>query len=191
MRIDAEKTINRALTIANICAIIFGGYWTYARFIQERHHVPRAAIENIISSEYIDHKLRILRVTVIISNKGDSKIDAKNFLVRIHQINPIDCTTGRKCVSDEISKALNEKNRDANLFAWPLVSERKFSTDTPLQIEPGETEELNFEFAIKPEIKSIRVYSHIQNESNTIAQMGWHQSNYYDFQPKQQSGEKP
>lgn len=83
-----------------------------------------------------------------------------------------------------MNDALNKVERQGDHFTWALVAERN-ATLNPLNIEPGEKQDLEFEFAVLSEIKVVRVYSYFRNDQNMKdgSEIGWATSSYYDFRP--------
>lgn len=186
---DIKDKISSALAIVNIIAIAVGGYWTYDVFLMERRHLPHANIEYSISHIPLNPETKLLRVVITITNNGNARMEIKNTDIRIQRILPISCTQSSSCVTEEIDHAFRNVQRTGNQFAWPMIAQRKSEWQTSLDVEPGEKEQLDFEFVVSSGIKTIRVYSYIRNESKPTTKLGWHQSTYYIFSdPKR---EKP
>ncbi len=173
-----DKTLTTQ-AIATTIAILVGGIWTYTIFIKERKHYPHATVTHKISHISLSDETNLLRVAIVITNSGTCKVILKDALIRIHQILPI-----FPYPKKQVELAKEEVERKDDRFSWPLVASRKKIWDTPLEIEPGEHDELDFEFAIDSNITNLRVYSFFRNETKKELELGWQQSSFYELKTK-------
>jgi hypothetical protein len=186
---DKLDLVQRIVTTA---AILIGGLWTYNIFIKEREQYPHAIIELKLSHVMLSERVNLLRVGIEISNTGKSLMQLGSSIVRIQQVLPfLPCPNEGPCAATEVGNALNEVERQADHFTWALIAERN-SKFNRLNIEPGEKQEMEFEFAISPEIKVVRVYSYFRNGQNMEDgnEIGWAASRYYDLRELESKGEK-
>lgn len=51
----------------------------------------------------------------------------------------------------------------ATEVGWTMIEERKLSSATNYEIEPGETEEFHFDFTIPNNVSRVLIYSHLEN----------------------------
>lgn len=180
---DLKDKIASAQAIVSICAIFVGGWWTYDNFIKERKNLPHANIEHKVSYIRLSPRTNLLRVAVVTSNTGSSRMEIKTTDVRIQQVLPIFCVGGdSRCAHREIAESLSDVSRKNDLFSWPMISRRKETRPIPINVEPGETERLDFEFVVPRGVKAVRIYSYIRNEKlSPNIESGWHMASYYEF----------
>jgi len=177
-----KETITTTQAIVSVIAVFVGGLWTYDLFIKERKHVPHINVEQKASHIRFTKGVNVMRLAVELTNTGNSLAKIQTSLIRIQQVLPqVPCVPGQTCVSEAINVAVQDRIMRADRFTWPLLSER--TIDTPLEIEPGEKEMIDFEFAVPSHVKVVRIYSYFRNETKRKGQseMGWGLSNYYDF----------
>lgn len=184
-----KDKINTAQSFVSILAIFVGAWWTYDNFIKERRHFPHAYIEHNISHIPLTPDINLLRMSLKVTNSGASRMQIVKSTMRIQQILPmLPCDElTPPCVKEQIDIAIQEITRQADRFAWPMIGERKNFLEPPLvDIEPGETEYMDFEFAISSNVRAIRAYSYIRNENKTDGahESGWHMSSFYELPPQ-------
>lgn len=178
---DKIETIQAIVTTA---AIIIGGIWTYNLFVKERKQFPHANIEQKISHVALSQRTNLLRVGIEIANTGTSRLLLGKSIIRVQQILPTTpCPKQGPCASQQVDAALKETERQADRFGWPLIAERDKRFEQPLDIEPGEKDLVEFEFAVPSGVKVIRVYSYFRNDQKSKGEneVGWFMSSYYDF----------
>jgi len=189
-------------SLFTVIALIVGGLWAYTQFTVERKGEPHANIKQEISYVALSDETNLLRVNVEFINTGISKIELKKYEVIIYQILPVPTS-----VKKDIKYALTNVDRNTDRFSWQVVARRfsnleetnpnlesgthtvengktKLSLDNPVEVEPGEKENMDFEFVIPSRIKVIRAYSYFRNEKRKRS-MGWSVSSYYDFRTSQ------
>lgn len=166
-------------TLHAIVAIVIGGIWTYKIFIKERHHYAHANIELKASHIPLFDDINLLRIDIEISNTGTSLLVLKKQIVRVQQILP-KIHNPRVYPINKINAALKERKQEKNRFVWPLLSEIVKDNNT-IFLEPGESQTLDYEFAIKSKVKIVRIYSYVRNEqrSKDGKEIGWTVSTYY------------
>lgn len=189
-----KDKIEIAQALVTIAAVFVGGFWTYMLFIKERSEVPHANIEQTISHVSISDKINLLRVGVELTNTGNSLMKLGNAIIRVQQILPLPpCPTQGPCAATEASAAANEVEQQGDRFPWPLIAERKENYAPTYDIEPGESQLLDFEFATPSKIQVVRVYSYFQNQQRQMSngqELGWASSSYYDFRASEGGGKK-
>lgn len=188
--IDWLKTINfkdffeTIASIATISAIIVGGYWTYTLFVQERKSYPHAKIEQKVSHIPLSDKINLMYVNIGLTNAGNTILLVKKSIIRVQQILPIvPSKENGYLAATQVNDALEEVKRKEDRFSWPSICERDKIFKPPLDIEPGEKDVINFEFAVSSKVKVVRVYSYFKNEkkSKDGAGLGWVAVTYYNF----------
>lgn len=171
-------------SVVSIIAIIIGGWWTYENFIQERKNFPHANIDFNFSQTLLTPEIRLLGVSILISNTGTSRMEVQNSEIRIQQILPLSLCpkTQAKCAVNDVEYAIKNVEMKTDRFAWPMIAYRKNTFKTPRILEPGEKEQLDYEFAIPAAVRTVRIYSHVLNKKgNMKLNEGWHTSTFYDF----------
>lgn len=179
-----KERIEVVQSIVTISAVVIGGLWTYRLFIQERKQYPHANIEHKTSDVSLPDETHLLRAEVQLTNTGNGRLLLGNWVVRVQQILPLPyCHKVDPCAIEEVNQALTNTERGSNRFTWPLLAERENKGQESLDIEPGESDSIEFEFAIPPTVKVVRVYSYFQNRirSTEQEQIGWSRSSVYEF----------
>ena len=168
--------------IVTVIAVVVGGLWTYKLFIEERGQFPHANIEQNISHVALSEQANLLRVGIDLTNAGRSLMRTGKATIRVQQILPwLPCDAGSACAKAEVVKASGAVMRQTNGFPWPLIAERELSPF--FDIEPGEKQNLDFEFVTPSDVKVVRVYTYFRNDQKSADddEVGWATSSYYDF----------
>jgi hypothetical protein len=179
-----------------IAAVLVGGWWTYKVFIEQREQYPHANIDQKLSHVALSGRANVLRVGIELTNAGKTLLITGRTIIRVQQILPAACPEIGpcaaplppcpivRCAADEVGIALGEVERREDRFPWLLIAERDYIFDSPYTIEPGEKQNLDFEFATPSEVKVVRVYAYFRNDirtKETGEEIGWETSTYYDF----------
>lgn len=134
-----------------IIGIIVGGYWTYRGFVQNRQKYPRANLSHKIFFIELPNNKKYLQVKVIITNIGNVLICLECGFTRITQILPFE-------------EDINEFDSIECEIEWPMIDKKSISSgNKKCEIEPGESDELNFDFIIDSDINLINIYSYFSN----------------------------
>jgi hypothetical protein len=129
--------------------------------------------------------INLLRVGLKVKNTGTSQLILQKGMIQIQQILPVlRCVDGSRCAVKEVNNALENIERTEDIFDWPLISERIILFDKPLEIEPSEEDDLDYEFAVSSDVKVVRIYSYFRNEekSNMQSEIGWSTSTLFKFE---------
>jgi len=102
----------------------------------------------------------------------------------LQQILPLTkCGSDNNCHNYEIKKSIKDrregKNQFVEKFPWQTLANIQKKREKPIEIEPGEYDELDFEFIIESNIKLIRVYSFFLNQHKRENEIGWSISDIY------------
>ncbi len=181
---DIKDKVQTTQSLIGILAILVGAWWTYDNFINERKHFPHGNIEQTTSHIPLSPDINLLRVTLKATNSGTFKMEIVKSIERIQQILPILCPGNHAvCAKDQVDLAIQKTVRQEDRFVWPMIAMRESLYKSPLDVEPGETENMDFEFAINSEVSAIRVSSYIRNESKVHGnkESGWHMSSFYNL----------
>lgn len=172
---DIAATVQSIFTVG---AIIVGGIWTYFGFIQHRLDSPRLQITQRISHVRISDKQNLLVVDETLNNPGQVLLDLRKRGVRVVQIVPVPSgVTERIAARQELMDS--DKNKKGDV--WPIVGEREEGSDEndKLEIEPGETDQLHYEFVLPADVKTVNVVSYVYNPQEP--DLAWRAENMYDF----------
>ena len=164
MNLDTKKkwleTIQSAITIG---AIILGGVWSYMLFISQRERAPHAIVEVKTSVLKLTDEVNLIQVTLKFQNTGHVLIPVIDASARLATVLPLlGCALNDTCATRELNAALENQDRAADKFDWPVLADR--DSNTPNPVEPGETTNLQFEFAIPAYVKVVRVYGFVKND---------------------------
>jgi hypothetical protein len=195
---SVKEWVPIAQAIVTILAVIFGGWWTYKLFIEQREQYPHANIEQKLSHvALIDRPgnvaervlgvpisafhsilpVNLLRVVIELTNVGKTLMTTGDAIIRVQQILPPACQKVGPCVvRDEIGAAINNVKRQEDRFSWRLIGERVTSFDRPYDLEPGEKQSFEFEFVTPSEVKLVLVYAYFRNDKRCGEgrEIGWY-----------------
>ncbi len=157
--------VTLAQCIISTLALIIGGFWTISLFRLRREKYPKAKVSHVIFSTKIGRKKRLLHINVKIENLGQVLIKINKGEIRILQIIPFEWS-------------LVKPDQKTNEIEWYQIGGN--SNDIKLELEPGESDELCYDFIIENNIKVIEVYTHYTNvEKGT--RIGWPKSTIHIF----------
>ena len=180
-----KDTVATVQAIVTIGAVIIGGVWSYNLFIKERKNYPHLNVEQKSSHVAFSNQVNIFRVAVDLTNTGSSRVQLRDYFIRIQQVLPDALDMGKK-----VDAAVKGRTAEQDRFEWPLLNERK--STLMVDIEPGEKQTMDFEFAVPSNVNVVRVYSYFQNERKheRDSGIGWGLSTYYDFRSDTRGGTK-
>lgn len=175
-----KKIVDIALPVVTMVAIIIGGVWTYATFIREQTTYPE--IQETVSHLAITDHVNLLRVGIKLTNTGKTSLLLNDGNIRIQQVKPFLECSGEQCISKEINDALRTVKQKNAHFSWPQIFKQIVTTS--IDIQPGETDYIDFEFVIPSDVEVIRVYSSLRHKDEGKKDDGkkvWGNSVIYDF----------
>jgi hypothetical protein len=121
-------------------------------FWEQRMDKPRLKVEHRISHRRTSSNEQLLIVDVLLSNVGNTKVDPPCGKIRVYEIIPD-----------------HEK----------LVNPDDTCNEDRVSLEPAEADQVHEEYAIKGDVKTVRVYTFFANPSNP--ELGWSQTSFYDL----------
>jgi hypothetical protein len=150
-------------TIA-ILALIVGGIWSYRLFVLKRQRYPKADIEHDFKLIKLTNDKNLLIVTVTLKNSGEVVIHLKKGEVRVSQILPLQTDDlAALNAGNDLKKVMIDKiEADRNLWPTEIIPwpELRFAQLTqPRIVEPGNSEQINFDFVIDNTVKVVRIQS--------------------------------
>ena len=159
--------------IMAILAFIGASVW----FLKRRLHLPMANIDQKVEYRKISDNEYLLRVILILENKGNIRINIRSGFARVHTLNPFPADIYN----------LYRQNEDYTQDGWvnlPDFKRRDIKFDMMPIVEAGETQELYFDFILETSVRSVIVHTSITNEATNIADYG---DLLYKFDPKAMS----
>lgn len=164
-------------SLFTILAIIVGGIWTYMLFVKRRQRYPRANITQQIEHYPLSDRKVLLRVALRICNEGEILLSLVSGFARVQQMIPCSIDLSGSTSDQETSAEHCEPEAE-----WPLLSEKKLKFQKgEREIEPGETDELHFDFVIDPDVQLVVVYSYLKNVKKRRREIGWNVTSIYDL----------
>jgi len=179
-----KEKLEIAQAIVTTAAVIVGGWWTYSLFIKEREEFPHANIELKLSHVALSDQANLLRVGIELTNSGKSLMKIGKSIIRVQQILPLlPCPKDGACAVNDVDAAVKQVDRKDDRFPWELIAERNETFTPPFDVEPGEKQSVDYEFATSSEAKVVRVYAYFRNDQRSTdgGEVGWETSSYYDF----------
>jgi len=163
--------------LLSMLAIVVGGIWAYLLFVKRRQRYPRANVTQQIGHYPLPNNKVLLRATVRICNEGEILLSLVSGFSRVQQMIP--------CSDDlcEVLRVRDDSDEQCEPEAeWPLLSERKLKFEkSEREIEPGEIDELHFDFIIDSDVQVIVIYSYLKNVKKRRREIGWNVTSIYDL----------
>jgi hypothetical protein len=172
-----KDVIDGIEALFTIIAIIVGGVWTYMLFIKRRQQYPRADITHKIINIPLTNGKTLLRVKTIISNPGEVLLTLASGETRVQQILPL---------SDDITADIavgKDPVVEGTEAGWPLLG-RRVREGAPCEIEPGEKDEICYDFVIDSGVQATFVYSYYRNIMKKDRDIGWGLTTFNDMSKK-------
>ncbi len=153
---------------ATIIALLAGGYWFYRR----REKYPRMNLALQATLDSADQQRQLVRVCVRLENVG--KVMAKLVCAEVW-LQQLDPRPAQALDSIErMPQTIRDDSSPSAEALWPLVGKRVLHfAEGQREIEPGEQDELWFDFLVDAEVKSVLVYAHIENAAKSRTPLLW------------------
>lgn len=174
---DALESLN---SLAAIAALILGGYWSYRLFVRRRLKLPRADVLQTISHHHLCDNKWLIRVTATVVNKGEVLIEFEQGFTRLLLVRPGD---------EPLEKAIREgplpRAGGGSRIEWPCLEQLRCCPNPPREIEPGETDEIHFDFVIDDTIRTVIAHTQLENRAKRTQAFVWERSTVYDLDEKE------
>ena len=168
------------VAVATVIAFIVGGMWSYKLFVKKRLKYPRANITHKILHKPIPSGKVLLHVTTVISNTGDVLLSLISGTTRIQQMLPLS-----QEVLNGISEGKDPVCEQETEIEWPLLMDRDSDwKEREFEIEPGEEDQIVYDFIIDANVQTVVVYSYLKNVSKGSRDIGWSLTTVYDLKVK-------
>ena len=176
--VDAEtvKTwTESAGNVAQVFAFASGGLWALQRYRREREKWPRAGVEHSLEHRRLDDAT-LLRVTLRIENTGRVLLQLVDARTDVYRVLPLDDDARDRLARDAL---LDAESHEAQ---WTCVDshERRWPAGD-VEIEPGESDELGFDFLVPSDVTVVSVYSYVSNANKRNRPIGWGKTTTYDM----------
>lgn len=171
-----KETADLIEAIVTILAIIVGGVWGYWLFVKNRQRYPRAEISQSVIHKDLDNEKTLLHVDVIITNIGNVLLEIISLKTKISQILPLPDKI-KKTITDGQDPVLEGKTE----VDWPLKASREEQFEkSGCEIEPGESQSIQFDFFIDSDVELIEIYSSVVNETKRKLKLVWDNTTIYE-----------
>ena len=162
---------------ANVAVLLLGAGWTAYLFKNRRGKFPRANITHEIIDRRIEADKILLRVDVSIANVGDVLLQIEHGIVRVNQMLP---------VTENLLEDINADGGidDFNVVEtkWPNLAAREQDWLIEMfEIEPAETDEVNYDFVIPFGVKTVEVYTYFRNAKKRPREIGWGHTSIHEI----------
>lgn len=174
-----KDTADAAKSIAEIVGLGVGGFWTWLLFVKNRQDYPRAKVSHTISRFTLANGSRLLRVQCTVTNIGPVLLRLDSTFTWVQQILPLpkDFETAFGAGKDPLA-TLGPSDSE---YGWPVVTERKCDWKaSPREVEPGEDENMQFDFVVDDKAQLVEIYSYFRNERKK-REIGWSGTTIYDL----------
>lgn len=167
-------------SIATIVALVIGGVWALYIYNNQREAKPHLNIDHEITSILLSPEYRLIHISVIHENRGNTLIELNKSDIRLQQIMPL---------SESISKKLTRRDdsiiNNCPIIGWPLLCRRLSSQN--LELEPNETHESITEFIIPSYVSVVKIYTYYPNKEKDA--IGWANTTIYDVEDEENRDE--
>jgi hypothetical protein len=170
---------DNADAIQSIAAVVGGGaagYWGWVTHRGRREHVPHLNVEHRTSHHQAGAGHVLVRVTLQIENVGAAMAVIRTGKTWLQQMLPVPDN-----VLSTVRDGRDPVGEGGCEVDWPLATAvvRKFDWSAdPCHIEPGETEDLHFDFIIPAHVRVVQVYSFLRNDLKA-GESGWRKTSIY------------
>jgi hypothetical protein len=160
--------------------IVVGGVWTYRLFVKKRQKYPRASVRHDISHRKLGGGHVLLNVRATISNAGEVLLSLESAETRVQQILPLGAT-----LLDDIREGKDLVPAGETEVPWPSLFNRKSERKKgEFQIEPGESDSIQYDFVLPERVRTVEVYTYLKNEAVHKRNIGWSVTTIYDLSPR-------
>ena len=172
-----EQIANIMQACATVAALGLGGAWSIWLFLQRRARYPRASIEHLVTHKRIRDGKVLLHIDVRISNIGEVLLLLVLLETVIQRVLPLPAK-----VADSIMQGSDPVPEGSTEVAWPLMkSHRKEFGKDECEIEPGESQDIQFDFILGDHVQTVLVYSYLLNERKPERKLSWDSTTLYDL----------
>ena len=172
---DSLQAVQALITVV---AVLTAGLWSYLLFIRRRQKFPRARLTHEVISKLISSEKRLIRVVITVENVGEVLLEVERGEIHLQRIMPLGESVASKIAMEENSVPCDDE------IDWPALGVRELKWEKhELEVEPGEDENLHYDFVIDSDVETIQVYSHLKNRSKKRRDLVWQCTTLVDLTP--------
>jgi hypothetical protein len=175
-----KKLLEIAASSLTLLAVIVGAFWTYWLFIRTRQRNPSANLAHQVEHRGLTDDRVWVRVSVTVQNVSKVLLTLVEATCWVQQVKPAD-----EEILAEIAKAKEPLDEEGLEYKWPLAAGAKKKTwpNGDRQIEPGESDQVHFDFNVGSEVETIIVYSYFENAKMRTrkSELGWRMTSVHDL----------
>jgi hypothetical protein len=177
MAIGTQHDFFEALqSIATTIGIGVGGWWAYTQFQKNREPQPKADLVHVVVHRRMPTGHLWVRVELRLSNKGKVLLAPSAGETRIYRVLPL----GDK-LQAKLDKGEGLLREGSTEFDWELLEQPR-NVWPGIEIEPGETDGVSYDFLLEPKVQTILLYSHVTHERrNDGKDFGWSCHTVYEL----------
>lgn len=157
-----------------ICSILAAGIW----FFVHREAWPKANISHELNHLQLSPEWTWLRVAVRLENVSKRLLEIDSGTIRVQQVLPLDSQ-----IAQSLAKGENPVSAEELIVPWPRLGD-SYQLQTHCEIEPGETDILEYEFIIPAHIQVVKIYTYFANGRSVP--LGWSKGSIYCLSPPQE-----
>jgi len=212
---DIKDFIDILQSIVSIIAIVIGGWWGWRLYWQYRDSYPRATLElhlthwllkenervtpDLADKAELDKKV-LLHVKVLVKNVSKVMISVEYIKVQIRQIFPLRKPQLANELATHVFPPVVPNKPNSTEFNWPGTHKHygPYKFDKGLySVEPGETTEFYFDFALDAAVQTVSIYAYVKDVSHKgrlkhwlyrlirkdapEASIGWYTQEFYEL----------
>jgi hypothetical protein len=140
-----------------IGGIVTGGWWSYRKFFRRREQFPHADLAHELTDWLLPNGARWLHATLVVKNKGEGLLQVLSATTRVQLVIP-----APQGLLDATDKTCDVLPPGAIEYPWPMLQETTIDlSGGPTEIEPKETDRLEFDLFLPRVARVIEVYSYV------------------------------
>ena len=184
--LDAEPAAKIFNLLITTTVIAIAAYVGYRKFILFREDKPQLTLTLTVSSRLINNQHIHIGAISKIENTGKVKVDIENIEWDLAVIAPYDGSILREMryeYRNVMEEDQNEYKEDKE-FPWRPLEEEPYKIErSGMNVEPGETEEIAFDFIAPVGVRSVAVSVFIENQEDIDeGKPGWYRRNFHDIE---------
>jgi hypothetical protein len=164
---DSLSRLERAAEVAaiaqawmTVAGIAVAGLWTYLIFVRQRQRFPRASVQHTLLHRTLADGSQLVTVCARLTNIGQGLISIANASVVVQRVAPLS-----RSLEEQALAAHNPQTSDRRReVLWYRIGYWSTGFTPAIEVEPGETEDILFDFRFSKHERAIKVNTHIENE---------------------------
>jgi len=163
--VQSLNSVQGMESLLKIGALLVGAWWTWFGFIRKRLRFPSANVEHHVTM-WPDAGLTFIHLSIRITNNGNVLMQVEQGCAWVEQLTPL-----HKSIEDRL-RDNGDLVPDGLVDAqWIMIRRRDLPKGFCRDIEPGETDHIDFDFAIDQSIRRVLIYSNLANRKKE--DRGW------------------